>query len=307
MTLHIRLGRGATLIATLLGLVNAAQFAQAETPAAPGIRLVQRGFAKMPEQRESIERLVSACQTVLKLPATPVKLPADGVLAHLAVTEVERLYDGAWEAEYETTTSVMPDPRARCALKLLRTYSARVNKSCSHRIYGATTPGRPELANMEAPASASWEVAEETYAGAGDRKCQMTESAAAVDTSALPKETTPSGASCVWMADLMAARLGRPGSGAAAKADKSLPDACVHARWYLYPYRNYQGQARRITLKNRVIFNDELVSAVPETYAQARDTFVFQEGAVIAPARFTRAALEAFVKQPVWLSMGADL
>lgn len=276
---------------------------------APPIRVVLRGFAKMPQYTNFLEVLVEACLQIQKLPQGSVKLPPAQVLASTPVQEVEQLFDGYWSATFATNSGLHPDPKAGCQVKLLKTYSAAVERSCSLRMWGGTQGQRSDIAVGEAPITESFSEEREVMPGApANAACKVLTTNKLVALDGLPTEATAKGPNCIWSRHLLRKAAAIKGLPMAADTGPSAPDACVHTVWQNYPTTTHQGNPRAVVLKRyfgtQSMGGTDLAETMPEVLALNQDTAVYEEGKAISAARFTRAAVDAHIRQPAWVSIG---
>ena len=275
----------------------------------PSIRVVLRGFAKMPQYTDYLSGLVNLCVAAKKLPAGSVVIPSAQVLAALPILEEETLFDGYWAATFKTSTSVQPDLEGNCRVMLLRTYSARVDKSCSHMMAASTDGQESDIAAGRSP---NIDIVRDQRA-ADDKlpakeRCKAQRQKVVVPVNGLPLIKTAQGAPCIWSHNLSNRELEL--MGRAELVDKRAPtqDLCLHPKWQLYPTNDWSGQDRVTVLKTfkslRTMGDTDLADAMPTAHAANQDAYVFEEGQPIAAARFTEAAVRAHVSQPAWISIG---
>jgi hypothetical protein len=303
--------RSAKVLAALLatGLVAGPARPQAEVDAPP-LRVVLRGFAKMPQYTAYLDGLVQLCVAAQRLPAGSVVLPSAQVLASLPLFEEETLYDGYWSATFKTLTQLRPDLKGDCKFKLLRTYSANVNKSCSHMIAGSTDGQDSSIAEGVSP---TIEVVNEKRSPDDHRpvtdRCNPLQQKPATPIAGLPLVKTTQGTACIWSNDLLNREFELKGRAWMVDKGAQTQDSCVHPKWQRYPTTDDAGGNRIVALKRSksmvTLGNNKLTDALPALNAAAhQDAVVYEENQSIPAARFTEAAVRAHLSQPAWVSIG---
>ena len=276
---------------------------------APPIRVVLRGFAKMPQQTEFVDALLKLCLASKRLPAGSVAVPSAQVLAALPLIEEETLFDGYWAATFTTKTSVQPDLAGNCKMMLLRTYSASVDKSCSHSISAGTAGQEADIAKGQLPTIDITRQKRDPEDNLPAKyRCQPLQKEAATPTNGLPIVKTAQGAPCIWSNDLLNRALELKGRAEMMDKRPQSIGTCVHPKWQLYPTNTWSGSNRNVVLKTfntlRSLGDTDMADAMPALYAANHDAYIFEEGQPVAAARFTEAAVRTFVSQPAWVPIG---
>jgi len=273
----------------------------------PPIRVLRVGHGDVAAMKENIKMSVEGCRAVKKLPPGPVKLPSDETIAKLAVFEEEELFDGALWAKYETQRSIWADVHGNCQLALFVHRSASVERSCESRVRGQNAL-IGELVAFEGPPPPPPAVEEDKLSRlACDAKPR------AIDVQGLPTEPV-AGTSCVWHAEILGKMMSKiPAFAAKAKAkgaagkDKDAFDTCLYAA---RPNYAYEGQARPVILRthsgHKSLTGLDMSKVFGEIAATDLTATEFSDGTPIPKAKFTRAAVESFVKQPTKTAIGVE-
>jgi len=272
----------------------------------PPIRVLRVGHGDVAAMKDNIKMSVEGCRAVKKLPPGPVKLPSDETIAKLAVFEEEELFDGALWAKYETQRSIWADVRGNCQLALFVHRSASVERTCESRVRGQNAL-IGELVSFEGPPPPPPAVEEDKL---GRLACDA--KSHPIDVQGLPTEAV-AGTTCVWHADILGKMMSKiPAFAAKAKAkgtgkDKDAFDTCLYAG---RPNYAYEGQARPVILRthsgNKSMTGLDMSKVFGEIAATNLTATEFSEGTPISKAKFSRAAVESFIKQPTKTAIGVE-
>jgi hypothetical protein len=270
----------------------------------PPIRVLRIGHGDVATMKENIKMSVEGCRALKKLPPGPAKLPSDETIAKLAVFEEEELFDGALWAKYETQRSIWADVRGNCQLALFVHRSASVERSCESRVRGQNAL-IGELVAFEGPTPPPPSVEEDKL---GRVACDAKPHP--IDVQGLPTEPV-AGTSCVWHADILGKMMSKiPAFAAKAKKagkDKDAFDTCLYAA---RPNYAYEGQSRPVILRthsgHKSLTGLDMSKVFGEIAATDLTATEFSDGTPIPKAKFTRATVESFVKQPTKTAIGVE-
>ena len=282
-------------LAAGLGLLMAAAAAHADdtTP----IRVQRAGYPNAAAYRQNVEVMVEACRAVKKLPPGPSGVPSVEVLAKLPLMEQEELFDGPMWALYETQREVAPDPNAGCKLATFVHRSVRIERSCEWRLRGSTAL-IGEQTDLEHPRPAGpGELVQEDGASPECRRKPRER-----DTSDLKAEDAGFGARCFWASDMIRASMAKVGMKPGAHDPRAV-DFCHYDK---HPYYQVGGLRRSVVLKSRGELHNDKGTALASFFGAVQAAGVpvltgFSDGTRIDPARFTKAAAQAFLAQPAKL------
>jgi hypothetical protein len=245
---------------------------------------------------------------VLSLPT------AAQVAAHVSV-RAEHLLDGSWEAVYGVQSILAPDRDMGCKIRIYRQYRADVAQVCGAGWGGGAAANwqgsqqEPETApKLEAreDESAFYKTLPKNGLPKGvPTRCSTANPKKVEDTRALAMATTQAGVACVWWDGLMRrdlAAIGKP----MADDDGGGLRACVHPTLYYYPVRKVLNGNELLALKHTVRLpkGTEPNPLTPQVDGDM-DAVVWEQGKPIAAERFSRAAVQAFIQQPLWVDLGA--
>ncbi|WP_374564998.1 hypothetical protein [Ideonella sp.] len=290
---------GAALVASLASLAGPAGAADAPNSPRP-IHVHRLGEGRVDAMKEGITVLVESCRMVKGLPdGAPILFPPDGVLAKLALYEIDEYFDGEQWASYQTVRTVAPDPRsATCELKLVHQRTAWVGRVCSGGTKGRTRSAG-ELFDFRHPLPPKVDIeADPGPHGSCDGHVH------AYDLDGLPREDAGEGRQCVWNSALLGktlGKLGMPPKGRA--AERSDVDFCVYVGQPIYVFN---GHRQPVILKGRGDAKRDAIDAA----ASARTGYVnqrvveFSDGTPIPEARFSESSLRAFLDQPAITAVG---
>ena len=269
----------------------------------PTMRIVRtHTFNSSLEHLETLKIAVGACRIAMGMPTDiSVDLPP---VDNIHMIEEEELFDGPRHALYSTTTVLEGDPAHGCALVGVIRRDALIETSCKERINawsgnayqwqidrmegktGDSTPRLPEVTvEQTALHPCSERVAPENTAGA-------------------PVEILPGGARCIWANARLEHTLNPLQPWRAGPSPDGV-DSCELAPGIVDGYSDAVGKPINIILRDHA----------PQTMLAARFYGLSADGATrelvsyeqdlsIPSSRFSRAAAEAFVRQPVVRTLG---
>lgn len=305
-------GLGLLLLWALIGCngesqaTAAAPGATATAAAKPGqtLRIVRRVHPDPAWMREHLEGRIDMCMGVLRAKgqadAKPPAMPSAAQIAGWVTLEQEEIYAGEQVADFSTTALVWPDPANACRLTFFKQVSASTATLCGASYAGSARAGTPGAPSDAAPPNFS---GEQFQGGADGQKQCRADAAKKRDTSDLAQGVTHGGHACYWL-DVD----GKPGDGAVQPKERGV-HACVHPRYFdgTLP----QGKDGLLLRSVRVFGPNEKVSdhlkfGMPESDAMRIEAELVEDGGPIAPSRFSREAVEAFVRQPLVVPAQGD-
>jgi hypothetical protein len=271
------------------------------TQAAPGkdspsLRIVMRMHPDPQQMRTQLEERLSSCMLQLRAKgqqAQPPALPKAADIARWVTRETEELYADGRRASYQADTVVWPNADKACQWTFYKTVHAETETLCGDW-YGGSAKAEPGPDAATEPPSFN---AESTPAS--DVKRCLAEAARPESANGLPKGVTPGGRPCLWLSD---------GPVAAGATEPQAPGQyfCSHPRAYdgsLPRYRRSAGPTLRYL---RVPAPGAPRGPTPEVDADRMEAEVVEEGQPIPASRFSRQAVEAFVKQPLVAPLGGQ-
>jgi hypothetical protein len=295
----LRSGRWPAALGVALGLLGTAAAAGAEDSTRP-IHLRRVATGKPEGLRHGIELSISACRAAKKLPLNaPMKLPSDAYLAKLLVTEKDEYFSGAQYAAYGLARRVAADPATGdCELKVFMQRGAWAGQMCGGQGAGGHTTPLGELTDAANP-----KPARIVDTGGAMSRSGCGRKAKTYDVAGLPVEDAGA-ASCVWMADIVARSAKAAGLSATGhKKDSPVADFCLYVRQPLYVHG---GHHRQVVLKSSASTDADVMDTVHgENTAYANERLdAFSDGMSIDGAKFSPAAVQAFLAQPVKTPLG---
>lgn len=252
----------------------------------PPIRIVRFTLDHPTGLKLSYQVAYDACLAQKGMPPAPAPMPADRVLAAFRGTETEELFDGALRATFHVRRRIDADPANGCKPVVVSARRADVVHACKWAIKGNASA----LEDMATPPA----VTEEDWSD-GCEGLPTPQAQAVPDQ--VPQDNA-SGVPCVWTSALLTAALGMtpPAPG----PDANAVDFCLYAKRPDYVARD---MAHPLMLKSHVARytghferGDSMLG--PETLES------FSEGTAIPAARFTRAAVEDFIRKPLKEPLG---
>lgn len=267
-----------------LGLLPCALMAAETGP----IRVLLRGYAQPAAIRDNLQLQSDGCRLLKGQEIVPVPpLPAE-LLRRTPQVETEDLFDGDRWARYETTADFVVDP-ANCLPVIWLGFSVTVLDGCRRELNGHKGNRMP--VDGETPRTSLIETA---------LRCNGRPIGRTPDMSGLPIHDAGLGVGCIWTSDFMAREMKLP-SG---RTDNRGTDTCVYARrpTVALPSGNKDVVVhKRLDLRNDRGGDIGALFAVVEDFRLAE----FSDGTPISPTRFTREAVEAFLRQPYKQAIGA--
>lgn len=277
----VRLGRRAAAMLALWALTSA-------TVAAEGgpLRVLLRGYAQPATIQETLQMLSDACRALKGQASTRVPTLPAALLQRTPQLETEDLFDGERWAHYETTAHFVADP-ASCQPVIWRSFSVTARDGCRRELRGQKgeiMPGDevPQPSLLDEP-----------------RRCSSRPAKPAPDLTGLPLDDAGLGARCVWSADIVARALKQP------LGQRTGTDTCVYAR---RPSVALPGGREDVVLRMRLdTANDRGgdIAALMPIVSELR-LAEFSDGSPIAPGRFAREGVEAYLRQPHKQAVGAQ-
>lgn len=262
----------------------------------PSLRIVMRMHPDPQQLRAQLDDRLASCMLQLRAQGQAAQAPAlpnPADMAKWVTRETEEIYANGQRAAFSTDTLVWPNPAKACQWTFYKSVHAEAETLCGDW-YGGSAKREPNPDAAPEPPSFS---EEKTPADAAKR-C-LADAAKVHSASGLPKGATPAGQSCYWLSD---------GPVAGGAAEPSVPGQyfCSHPRAYdgsLPRYRRSDGPTLRYL---RVAAPGAPRSATPETDADRMEAEVVEEGKPIPASRFSRQAVEAFVRQPLVVPVGGQ-
>jgi hypothetical protein len=285
------LGRTLILSGSLLGTATlGACDAPARAEQTRPIRVVRAARPDVAAMKKIIAGHWAGCRSSKdgRLASGPAPLPSDEYLAEFRAEESEDLFDGKWMANYHTSRIIHPDIDRDCAFAVYSSRTAYIEHACRSQIGGITTT-IVDLLSGGTPWN--YELNEQK------RECISHRPGPPDDVSGLPSESAGT-ARCVWQSKILAPEATGPGSPSGEEKDRA-PDSCLYAQMPTYP----MGDSRYpVVLKARYLDSSSFAGTQILEFFLAHlglkeDLVSFSDGEAIPPQRFTRAAMESFLKQ----------
>lgn len=260
----------------------------------PSLRIVMRMHPDPQQMREQLEDRMATCQLQLRakgVAAAPVPpLPNAADIAKWVTRETEEIYANGRRVAYSTDAIVWPNADKGCQLNFYKTVHAETETLCADWYAGSAKADPSPDAAPEVPS-----FSEEKTAADGVKRC-LADAAKTSSASGLPKGATPGGQACLWLSE------SAPGG------EPSTPGQhfCSHPRAYdgsLPRYRRSSGPTLRYL---RVPAPGAKPGITPEADADRMEAEVVEEGKAIPESRFSRQAVEAYVKQPLVVPVGGQ-
>ncbi|HZE92518.1 MAG TPA: hypothetical protein VE029_12535 [Rhizobacter sp.] len=272
------------------------------------IRVLRVGHADLDAFKKSIEASVRGCQLFKnqqrKQPPAALRLPPDADLLKFVVAEDEELFNGVMWARFHTQRTIAADVKNGCQPAVYIHRDANVERTCDWRLHGSSLQiidmvGLETLQSVETPPSVYKEKLPQATCKA--------KPPATLDTTGLPVEDAGA-ARCIW-ATAIAARTAQAAASPNAQpteADAATPDFCFYDK---KPYYAYQGTRRELVLKIRgakkTAGGQPIAELLGEVAAVGQELAAFSDGPALPEAKFTREAMEAFLRQPAKQPLGA--
>jgi hypothetical protein len=263
----------------------------AQAGSAPPIRVVRVGRPAIAPMKEVIAEMWTLCKAGIsgRLVTESPPLPSDEYFSSFRAEETEELFDGKNKARYRTSRVISPDPKRDCALTIFIERVASIEHACRHRILGSTTPV-VEFAPSGTPAT--FEIDEE------EAECFKAGPGAPEQVAGVPSESAGS-TRCIWQSKLLFPESARTTPPSSEERNRET-DVCLYARLPTYPF----GDSRYPVIL-KVWQPPQLSSTAPQIpkFSMAHlvleeEPIAFSDGDPIPPQRFTRVALESFLRQP---------
>jgi len=275
------------MLAAALGACDA----PAQTERVGPIRVVRVGRPDIAAMKEVISGMWALCKSGKehRIVNGPAPLPSDAYLAEFRAEESEDLFDGKQKASYHTSRTISPDIRRNCELTVFTERVASIEHACRHYIGGSTTP-IIDFFDNDTPAT--HEVNEEELECLNDRPAPPD------DVAGLPSESAGN-ARCIWQSKMLFPESAVSRSSSSEEKDRGV-DICLYERLPTYPF----GDGRypvilKIRQLDRLAVNGPRIPKFLMAHLVLKDDpIAFSDGDPIPPQRFTRAALESFLKQP---------
>lgn len=269
------------------------------------LRIVRRTHPDPAWMTEHLQGRIDMCMAVLRSKGqggTPPPLPSAADIARWVTVEEEEIYANNQLARFGQLVFVSADADQGCKLMFHKQVHASTEALCGAK-YAGSAKSEPAPATAEPP-----EFSEDP---AGDRpefvKHCLSDMPKVRDRSAMAQGVTPSGQACVWL----------EGDGLEGKGvvEPKAPGvyACMHPRFYdgSLPVGNKAGDGALVLRSVRVLAAGEKVSdglkfGMPETNAMRAEAEIVEDGQAIPAARFSRQAVEAYVRQPLVVPAGVQ-
>jgi hypothetical protein len=228
-------------------------------------------------------------------------MPSDEALAKLAVHEEEELFDGQMYAFYKTHRTFAADWSQGCEVVLFTERSAHTERTCESRIFGQTNldekMGKPN-------ASGDKTIIEED----SEPWPSCNEKLARTDYKGLPSDDA-GGVLCQWTSLALSRQVARLLGTTPPREPEDDPfaDTCVYEK---LPEYHFRANNRLVTLKTRGSTKSRAGNDLSPMFGdlpaiQNKKLVQFSDGKPIPAERFTRAAMEAFLKLPGVTAVGA--
>ena len=252
------------------------------------IRVLLRGYALPAAIQDNLQLRSDGCRLLKGLEPVPVPpLPAE-LLRRTPQVETEELFDGDRWARYETTADFVVDP-ASCLPIIWRGFSVTVLDGCTRELNGHKA--NPTPSNGEAPKTSLTETA---------IRCSGRPIGRIPDMSGLPIDDAGLGVGCIWTSDFMAREMKLP----LGQQKNRGTDTCVYAR---RPTVALPSGSKDVVVHNRLDLRNDRGGDIRTLFAVVGDFRLaeFSDGTPISPTRFTREAVDAFLRQPYKQAIGA--
>lgn len=263
-----------------------AHSARAAEPAAR-LHTVLAGQVKPEPASEGVTALHTMCRLGKGLPEAPPVRLSSKLLAEYPAQWQRTDIDGERIARYTIRHAYVVDLDS-CAPTILRHLSVEILNGCSERLYGA--------ADGEDPAQGS-------PLSSGPGRCKTQRARAPLpDLSHLPREDAGLGTQCLWWGDVLATiapSLGVP------VGDRRGADVCVYSR---RPRLDLPGLGPElVVLKHRLattaVAGNDLTDMPLAPMPTDLHLIEFTDGGALPADAFTRAGAEAFLRQPLRITI----
>jgi hypothetical protein len=283
-----------------LGLACTAVAALAQPVAAqgkpPAFHIVLETRPDLPRFLQLLEMRMGVCSLAVQgmgRPAPKVVLPPAAVLAQHAGIRVERWFDGARYAEFQTTNVLEPDADRDCELSLRREFLAVVEPGlCVAGVRGSAAGGalRSGAPAQRAPLLVRDDEMSAEEAQLCKERPPKRKPRQLVDVATLAKTPTVAGVGCVWEDEL---------TGAATPPSYRV---CLHPGTPYFPVPSGRKERREVGLKwtgppsqgQAALLGGEVGDGYLEAVA-------FRQLAKAPEAVFTATAVEQHIRQSLWL------
>ena len=263
----------------------------------PPLRIVRAGLPDVAGLRKFIEVSHEGCLAAKGLPPSPAPTVADAVLSKLQVHEEEELFDGKRWAKYEVYRAVGADAASQCKLMVFHSRSVQIEVTCESSIEG-TGATLTELMDPQSGPAPKPDLQERK---GGSPECDAPREAH--DITGLPTADAGQGTQCVWNNDLVARTAGVKAGG-----DPGSYDMCLYSK---RPFYYVKGHGRPVVLKSRSDDRSQTGAYLPTFVGQIAGfgnvkLVSIADGAGISAERFSRAAAENFLRQPMKTAIGGQ-
>ncbi|WP_162098545.1 hypothetical protein [Rubrivivax gelatinosus] len=259
------------------------------------LRVVRAGKGYVPGMRKFLDISYGACLVSKGQAPAPAPAVPEATLANLVVHEEEELFDGRRWAKYETYRAIGADPGNQCQPAVFHARSVEIETTCESSL-GGMAATLSELLDPQRPPRALV-LHEDTGA---DPECDRPRTQDGVE--GLPSVDAGQGARCVWNSARVERAAGIAVSGAGSPAD-----ICLYER---RPFYFVKGYGRPVILQIRTDVHSLTGAYLPAFAGQIEgfgnvNLVSISEGTAISSDRFSRAAAEAFLRQPVKTALGS--
>lgn len=285
-------------------LLGTVQEVQAAPDAAGSLRIVRRTHPDPAWMLEHLAGRLELClleQRAQGVNIKPPALPSAAAIGHWVTAEDEVLVAQGQYAHFSTTVFVAPDPHQACRWTFYRQLSASTETVCQGRIYSGQAGAEPQ-GGGQAPS-----FSESPALPAARAKACLAEAAKPKAWALDLAQGAVGGRPCRWQTLGGTAEVS--GAGVVQPQQPGLY-ACSHPREFDGSLRLPPSGADLSLRVLRVLAPGEkpegLSHGQPEANLGQMVAEVVEDGAAIPAARFSHAAVEAHVKQPLTVPLGGQ-
>ncbi|MFG6412609.1 hypothetical protein ACG02S_01715 [Roseateles sp. DC23W] len=255
------------------------------------LRIVMRMHPDPQRMREELASRLGVCQLEQRAKGQPdaaPTLPNPSEIAKWVTRETEVLYAGNQRAEYATDIMVWPNADKGCQWTFYKSVTAETQTLCADS-YGGS-------ANAEPSGGAAAQAPRFTEDSTRNPQRCLADSSKKLRDPDLSKGSTPGGQPCLWNSDKVV-------NGEPVTPGQHF---CVHPRAYDGSLPEFRGESTPTLRYLRILPPGVSANAPPEVDADRMEAEVIEEGKPIADDRFSRRAIEAFIKQPLIVPAGGS-
>lgn len=277
-------------LAVLPGCNAGSQAAAAKD--SPSLRIVMRMHPEPQRMLEQIESRMGLCRLELRakgVEAAALPMPSPAQVAKWVTRETEDIYAKGRHASFSTDVMVWPNAEKGCQLTFYKTVHAETETLCADW-YAGSAKAEPVQGGGKPP-----EFSEEKTPGDDAQRCLAKATKKSRD-DGMPKGTAAGGQACLWLSE--SAPGGEPNTPG--------QHFCVHPRAYDGSLPKFRNGAEPTLRYKRVLPPGAKPGPTPEVDADRMEAEIVEEGKPIADDRFSRAAVEAFVRQALVVPAGGQ-